>query len=71
MSLGDTGAFKACASSWAFALTLPRRPRIVLRASLKLFCCPCLRLGSRELLKSGCDCQRSLAPGTFPEDSRE
>lgn len=42
MSLNDTGAFSASAISWAFALTLALLVRIVLNASLKLFCLPCL-----------------------------
>lgn len=43
MRFGDTGAFSASASSCAFWLTLALRPgvRIVLRASLRLFCLPC------------------------------
>lgn len=38
MSFGDTGAFSASAISCAFWLTLPFLVRIVLIASLKLFC---------------------------------
>jgi hypothetical protein len=41
ISFGDTGAFKAPAISCAFALTLPFRERMVLNASVKLFCLPC------------------------------
>lgn len=41
ISFGDTGAFRAPAISWAFALTLPFRERMVLNASVKLFCLPC------------------------------
>ena len=42
MSFTDTGAFRASAISWAFALTLALLVRIVLKASLRLFCLPCL-----------------------------
>jgi hypothetical protein len=42
MSLGDTGALSASAISWAFWLTLALRVRIVLIASERLFCLPCL-----------------------------
>lgn len=38
----ETGAFKACANSCAFAPTLPFLVRIFLSASLRLFCLPCL-----------------------------
>ena len=41
ISLGDTGAFSASAISCAFWLTLAFRVRIVLKASLRLFCLPC------------------------------
>lgn len=46
MSLGESGAFRASASSWAFWLTLAFLPRMVLMASLKLFCLPCLLAGA-------------------------
>ena len=36
-SFRDTGALRASAISWAFALTLPFLLRMVLIASLKLF----------------------------------
>src|SRR5579859_2232394 len=42
MSLGETGTFSASAISCALALTLALRPLIVLMASLRLFCRPCL-----------------------------
>lgn len=42
MSLTETGAFKASASSAALALTLPFLVLIALIASLILFCRPCL-----------------------------
>lgn len=42
MSLADTGALSASAISCALALMLPRRPLMVLIASLKLFWRPCL-----------------------------
>ena len=42
MSFGDSGALSASAISCAFWLTLPLRVLIVLKASLKLFCRPCL-----------------------------
>lgn len=42
MSLGESGALSASASSCAFWLTLPLRVRIVLKASLRLFWRPCL-----------------------------
>lgn len=42
MSVGDSGAFSASAISCAFWLTLPFLVRIVLIASPKLFCLPCL-----------------------------
>jgi len=38
INLGETGAFKASDISCTLALTLPFRVRIVLNASLKLFC---------------------------------
>lgn len=41
-SLGETGAFSASAISWAFWLILPFLVLMVLIASLKLFCRPCL-----------------------------
>jgi hypothetical protein len=41
ISLGDTGAFRASDISCTFWLTLPLLVRIVLKASLKLFCLPC------------------------------
>jgi hypothetical protein len=41
ISFGDTGAFRAPAISWALALTLPFRERMVRNASVKLFCLPC------------------------------
>lgn len=40
MSLGETGALRAPAISWAFWLTLPPRARIFLTASVMLFCRP-------------------------------
>lgn len=42
ISFGETGAFSAPAISWAFALTLPLRERMVRNASVKLFCLPWL-----------------------------
>lgn len=69
MSRGETGARSASASSWAFWLTLPFLARIVWKASVKLFCRPCLLTPPppvedglhRELLLSlrGIDSQRS------------
>ncbi len=41
ISFGDTGAFRAPAISWALAVTLPFLERMVLNASVKLFCLPC------------------------------
>lgn len=74
INFGDTGAFNACAISWAFSLTLPFRVRIVLKASPKLFCLPCPRPlglydvflpvqvdGSGSLL----DCHRSIGGVPF------
>lgn len=42
ISKGETGAFNASPISCTFVLTLPLLVRIVLKASLKLFCLPCL-----------------------------
>lgn len=42
ISFTETGALSASAISWALALTLARRVLMVLRASLRLFCLPCL-----------------------------
>lgn len=45
MSLGETGARRAPASSCAFWLTLPPRALILRRVSLMLFCLPWPRVG--------------------------
>ena len=41
INFGDTGALSASEISCTFALTLPFLVRMVLKASLKLFCLPC------------------------------
>lgn len=55
MSLTDTGAFNASAISWAFALTLALLVRIVLKASLRLFCLPCMGTTSLPCLLAHID----------------
>lgn len=58
-SFGESGAFKASAISCAFWLTLPPRVRIVVIASLKLFCLPCLATPLAQcILLSFRGCQR-------------
>jgi hypothetical protein len=67
MSLGDSGALSASAISCAFCVTLAFLVRIVLIASVKLFCRPCLAAPAAALFmcpnrESRLGCHRS-APG--------
>ena len=53
MSLYETGAFKASASSCAFSATLPLRVRKFLKASLTLFLGRCVcNLGMRPFSRT-------------------
>jgi hypothetical protein len=73
INLGETGAFRASDISCTLALTLALRVRIVLNASLKLFCllcpfppvvCPFAQADlPSELSLRGC--QRSRGEGLF------
>lgn len=76
INFGETGAFSASETSCRFALTLAFRVRIVLKASLKLFCLPWPRPPVPALVPKSqvvprvgpslCACQRPLSPRSWP-----